>query len=138
MQSLHYLQFLRLLREARGDVWSLFRWKGRAESARAFCSQSGEQLLQERQCSTRRLNGNAAAAFSVKQGEHNSRARPGESAVICDDLDGFLNQPWNNSLNVAGLRASTNPKIFELVKQTLEEALFPRPTSWIRGFLGEG
>jgi hypothetical protein len=41
------------------------------------------------------------------------------------------------TLNVAGSRASKDPQIYEFVKQTLEEAFFPRPSSWIGG-PGEG
>ena len=41
----------------------------------------------------------------------------------------FVQEQQIKILNVAGSRESTNPKIYDLVKQTLEAAFFPRPAS---------
>jgi hypothetical protein len=40
-------------------------------------------------------------------------------------------------LNIAGSRGSKEPKVYQFVKQTLEEAFFPRPNGWTGG-PGEG
>jgi hypothetical protein len=49
----------------------------------------------------------------------------------------FIVEHRVKTLNVAGSRASKDPQIYNFVKQTLEEAFFPRPSSWIGG-PGEG
>jgi hypothetical protein len=50
----------------------------------------------------------------------------------------FLMDHNIETLNVAGTRASKEPDVYRFVKQTLENALFPRPrTGWLGG-PGEG
>jgi hypothetical protein len=51
----------------------------------------------------------------------------------------FLREQNIATLNVAGTRASKEPEIYNFVKYTLENALFPRPApgSWLGG-PGEG
>jgi Circularly permutated YpsA SLOG family len=49
----------------------------------------------------------------------------------------FLAEQNIETLNVAGSRASKEPDVYNFVKYTLENALFPRPASWLGG-PGEG
>ena len=55
-----------------------------------------------------------------------------------DQLVRFIAENSIRTLNIAGSRASKEPQVYDFVKQTLENALFPRPAAaWIGG-PGEG
>jgi hypothetical protein len=76
------------------------------------------------------------AAFAIKQKPWLHIYRDGQNDAA-ELLLRFISDHKIKILNVAGPRASKEPAIAVFVKRVLEEAVFPRPGSWLGG-PGEG